>query len=41
MITDKLLDEMPFRDVTEIMILDNEQNNANNNNIYYVQYVQQ
>ena len=30
MITDKFLDEMPFRDVTEIMILDNEQNNANN-----------
>ena len=30
MITDKLLDEMPFRDVTEIMTLDNEQNNADN-----------
>ena len=30
MITDKLLDEMPFRDVTEIMILDNKQNNAAN-----------
>ena len=28
MITDKLLDEMPFRDVTEFIILDNEQNNA-------------
>ena len=30
MITDKLLDEMPFRDVTEFMIIDNEQNNAGN-----------
>ena len=28
MITDNLLDEMPFRDVTEIMIFDNEHNNA-------------
>ena len=28
MITNKLLDEMPFRDVTEFMILDNEQNSA-------------
>ena len=30
MITDKLLDEMPFRDVTKFMILDNEQNTADN-----------
>ena len=30
MITDKLLDKMPFRDVTEFMILDNEQNKAYN-----------
>ena len=35
MITDKSLNEMPFRDVTEITTLDNEQNNEVNSQVEF------